>query len=187
MNRKITKIVIFGVIAIIIIAAIVGFFFMREQGPITGKIEFGKEYYLKEIRPTDRFKGATINVASYFKVNEDQKTGELYLDGLIATTDTETGITAPIQFIVTNYHESTQKTTIDFAYILYAGENGEDTKIQHLQAISTKDSIKIKSVESHSVHVISQNAEDIKSLEYQVTLLVFSKEVTAWTVKLELP
>ena len=179
MNRKITKIVIFGVIAIIIIAAIVGFFFMREQGPITGKIEFGKEYYLKEIRPTDRFKGATINVASYFKVNEDQKTGELYLDGLIATTDTETGITAPIQFIVTNYHESTQKTTIDFAYILYAGENGEDTKIQHLQAISTKDSIKIKSVESHSVHVISQNAEDIKSLEYQVTLLVFSKEVTA--------
>ena len=54
-----------------------------------------------------------------------------------------------------------------------------DTKIQHLQAISTKDSIEIKSVESHSVHVISQNAEDIKSLEYQVTLLVFSKEVTA--------
>lgn len=167
MTRKTTKI-IFACIVLIVLTA-VGFFayFKLNEGPIIGRIDYGNKYHLVEIRPTEHFAGATMDNTSYFQINRDKKTGTLYLKGLTATA-------APIEFIITQYKESPKHTTIDFEYII---PNGEDTCIQHLQAISTEKSITIKSVESHSIQdVIQQNPEKIEKLEYKVTILVFGKE-----------
>ena len=67
MNRKIIKIIFISVVAIVIIGIGIGLYIKSSQGPIVGKIEFGTEYYLTEIRPTERFAGATIDSSSYFK------------------------------------------------------------------------------------------------------------------------
>ena len=79
--------------------------------------------------------------------------------------------TSPIPLTITSYKEGTKHTTIEFEYLL---NNGEDTKIQRLIAISTNTEIRIKAVESHGVNVIQQKESDVSSLDYSVTILVFS-------------
>ena len=167
MNRKVTKIIIILVVLAAIIAACIGVYFYFNQGTVEGRIQYGTRYHLTSIRPTERFAGATLSHDSYFCINTGKNeghTGQLYLKGLNATD-------APIPLIITNYKEGSKQTIIEFEYIL---DNGEDTKIQHLTAISTKNEIRIKAVESHNVNVIQQKYNDIKSLEYEVTILVFS-------------
>ena len=168
MSRKTTKIIFLVVILIAVIGTGIGVYAYSHSGPIVGKIDFGTSYYLSEIRPTERFKGATMNSGSYFQINLDRQTGNLYLAGLEASD-------SPIPFIVTSYKEGVKSTIIDFEYIIGAGN---DTQIQRLQAVSTNTEIRIKTVETHGVQdVITQNPTDIDSLEYSVTILVFRKEV----------
>ena len=159
------------------IAVAAVFYFKTSEGPVIGRIKFGHEYHLSEIRPTERFAGATMDQASYFKINEDEKTGELYLKGLTATT-------APIRFIVIDYQEGAKETTIIFEYIIDAGEK---TTIQTLKAISTTDCITIKTVESHSIqYIIQENPDETDELDYNVTIMVFNKEATKWNAELKL-
>ena len=167
MTRKTTKIIFLCITIAALITVAVVFYFKSNQGPVVGRIIYDHEYHLTEIRPTERFAGAEMDQASYFKINADKKTGTLYLKGLTATT-------SPIQFIVTNYVEGVKETTITFEYIIPAGEK---TVIQSLQAISTDDCITIKTVESHSIqYVIKENPEEVDRLEYNVTIMIFSKE-----------
>lgn len=168
MSKRTTKIVLISVIIALMIgiAVCVYIFFLR--GPIVGKIEFGTRYQLKEIRPTERFKGASMSTDSYFQINNDKKTGKLYLKDLNATS-------APIPFIVTNYQEKTRETIIDFEYII---SNGDETEIHFLRAVSNESEIRIKTVETHGIHnIIAQKPHQIEPLDYNVTILVFSKEV----------
>lgn len=175
MSKRITKIIILSLILIVAIGTAIGVYILSTRGPIIGRIEFGTRYTLKEIRTTDRFAGATMSTDSYFVINTNKKTGSLYLKDLTATTSG--GITTPISFIVTNYKETTSGTIIDFEYII---SNGNDTIIQSLQAISNNTEIRIKTVESHEVsNIIAQNPHKVNPvdpLEYEVTILVFSKE-----------
>ena len=168
-KRKIIKIIICLVILASLIGAGIGVYAYYNHGSIIGHVEVGEYYRLKEIRPSDRFKGATMSTSSYFRIKNDGKTGELYLVGLEASA-------TPIPLIITNYKEGIKQTVIDFEYIL---DKGEDTTIQHLTAISTDTEITIKAVESYGVEVIHQkNGEsDPDTLEYESTILVFSKEV----------
>ncbi|MCQ2381980.1 MAG: hypothetical protein MJ054_01605, partial [Clostridia bacterium] len=100
---------------------------------------------------------------SCFRVRKDKKFGDLYLYGLSATD-------APIPFIVTSFKETDKRTIIEFEFII--GE-GEATKLQHLSATCTDKEIRIKAVEEHKVDIIQQKYNDIDSLKYEVTLLVF--------------
>ena len=168
MNRKITKIIIISVAIIAVAILGIGLYKKFNQGPIVGRIEFGAKYVLTSIRPTERFAGAEYDSASYFKIDENKQTGTLYLKGLTATP-------APIPFIVTSYQEGTKETVIEFEYII---GNGEDTVIEKLRAISTRNKIVIKTVEPHGIQdVITQNPGEIDKLEYNVTILEFSREV----------
>ncbi|MBO4726063.1 MAG: hypothetical protein J5598_00490 [Clostridia bacterium] len=164
-KRKVIKIVICLAIIVVLIGTGFGVYFYHNRGGIVGHVQYGEYYYLTEMRPTARFKGAQMNSSSYFRIKNDGKTGELYLAGLEATT-------TPIPFIVTNYKEGVKQTIIEFEYLL---ANGEDTEIQHLTAISTNDGIRINAIESHAVEIVHQNHnnKDAKSLEYSVTILVF--------------
>lgn len=167
MKSKLIKIIALFVGIGIVVAAGLGLYFSFNYGPVAGEIDFDTEYHLSEFHPTDKFKGAIMNKDSYFKINADKTTGTLYLVGLEATTD-------PIPFIVTKYKESNKYTEIFFEYII---NNGNDTSIQHLKAISTTNQIIIKSIEAHSVKdIIQQNPEDISELEYEVDILIFTKE-----------
>ncbi len=167
MKSKVIKILALLVGLGIIAAAGLGLYFSFTSGPSDGKFQFGVEYHMTEIRKSDKFKGATLDTNSYFKINGDQKTGVLYLVGLEATNES-------IPFVVTKYDESKNKTIIHLDYIIY---NGDDTYIQKLQAISTNNRIEIKSVESHGIQdIIQQNPSEIDQLEYEVTIMVFSKE-----------
>lgn len=167
MSRKTTKIIFVCVAVVVLAVAGILLYNKLNEGPIIGRIEYGIKYHLTEIRPTDRFAGATMDNASYFQVNRDKKTGTLYLKDLDATS-------APIEFIVTDYKESTKHTIINFEFIIPAGE---DTAIQHLQAISTKNFITIKTVEAHAVQdIIKENPEKVEKLEYSVPILIFGKE-----------
>lgn len=170
MKPKVTKFIIFIVLLLVLIGSGVGLYFYLNQGPIVGSIQYGAYYHLTSIRPTDRFAGATMSHDSYFRIKTGGKTGELYLKDLTATSG------APIPFVVTNYKEGHQHTVIEFEYII---NEGEKTKIQHLTAISTKNEIRIKTVETHQANVIQQNANAINSLEYEVTILVFSLDEEA--------
>jgi len=168
MSRKTTKIIFACVVVVALIAVGAVFYWKSNDGPVVGRINYGHEYHLAEIRPTERFAGVQMDQASYFKINEDKMTGEMYLKGLTATT-------APIKFIVTSYKEGPKNTVINFEYII---PNGEKTTIQSLQATSTDEYITIKADEFHSIQdVITLNPEEIDKLEYNVTILVFSKEV----------
>ncbi len=169
MNRKVIRIILIcTIIATIIVGGFLVYFFAN-KGDIVGRIDFGTKYYLSEIRETERFAGATANPTSYFEIKHDQKTGNLYLAGLTATNKA-------IPFIVTSYKEGTKETTIQFEYIL---NQGDDTIIERLTAVSTKDCIYIKSKERHGIQdVITQNPSDIKELTYEVIILIFNKEVT---------
>lgn len=171
-KRKVIKIVICLVVLAAVIGTGIGVYFHYHTGTIIGHVEVGKYYYLKEIRPSERFKGATMSSSSYFRIKNEGKTGELYLVGLEASS-------TPIPLIVTNYKEGIKQTVIEFEYILKTGENGEDTKIQHLTAISTDTEITIKAVETYTVEVIHQKSGDTDpdALEYESTILVFNKEV----------
>ena len=165
-KRNITKLIIcIAIIAVLIGAGVGVYFYYNNHGKIVGHIQNGEYYHLTEIRPTERFKGAQMDNTSYFRIKNDGKTGELYLVGLEATA-------APIPFIVTNYKEGTKQTVIEFEYLL---DNGEDTTIQHLTAISNNDEIRINAIESHRVEIIHQNHndQDATALEYEVTILVF--------------
>ena len=171
MSRKVTKSIFFVIILAAIAGVGIGLYFHYNQGPIVGRIVFGKPYYLQDIRPTERFAGATMDANSYFEINTDKKRGVLNLKGLKATS-------APIPFIVTSYKEGVKNTVIEIEYLI---DNGEEPKLQRLKAISDNSGIRIKSVESHSVEVIQQNADkDLKSLEYEVTILYFAKPEVAW-------
>lgn len=148
----------------------VGLYFHYNQGPIVGRIVFGEEYHLQDIRPTERFDGATMNSASFFQINRNKKTGILNLEGLKATS-------APIPFIVTSYKEGAKQTVIEIEYLI---DNGEETQLQRLQAISDNTGIRIKAVEPHQVQVIQQNADKgLNSLEYEVTIMFFAKPEAA--------
>ena len=167
MSRRTTKIIFIFVIIAIIIAAGLGIYFFHNRGPIVGKISFGTKYYLTELRPTNRFAGATMSADSYFEINRDKQTGNLYLVGLTASS-------TPIPFIVTSYKESNKETIIEFEYIL---NNGEDTTIQRLRAISDDQRICIRAVETHGVQsIISQDPDKTDSLDYNVDILIFTKE-----------
>ncbi len=175
MKPKVIKIIITLVILTALIGTGIGLYiYYNNQGPIVGSVQCGAYYHLTSIRPTERFAGATMSHDSYFRIKAGGKTGELYLKDLTATN-------APIPFIVTNYKESHRQTVIDFEYII---KDGENTKIQHLTAISTRNEIRIKTVESHQANVIQQNSNEINSLEYEVTILVFSldEEAASWCV-----
>lgn len=171
MKRKVTNIVICIIVLVVLIGAGIGIYWYYNHGPVVGRIEYGKRYYLTEIRPSERFAGATFDPASYLLINENG-TGEIYLKNLTATTD-------PIRLIVTNYKEGIKETIIDIDYLVYTGENGKDTQVQHLTAVSTKNEIRIKAKESSSVRIIQQKPNNINSLEYEVTLLVFSSKQEA--------
>lgn len=168
MSRKTTKIIFALIIVAVIIGGGIGVYFYNQKGPIVGRIEFGKKYYLSEIRQTERFAGATMDRSSYFLINyDDNRTGKLYLAGLEATS-------AAIPFIVTSYKEGVKETVIEFEFII---GNGNDTKIQYMKATSTNNEIRIKAVEKHGVkNIISQNPDDLDYLDYLVTILVFRKE-----------
>lgn len=169
MNRRTIKIIIGAVVLIALIGAGVAiYFFTANSGPIVGHVKYGECYYLTEMRDTERFAGAQMNHASYFRIKNGGKTGELYLKGLTATTTGD--VTAPIPLIITSYKEGPKQTVIEFEYII---GNGENTKIEHLTAISTDSEIRIKTVESHGVDVIEQKSNKIDSLDYAVTILVF--------------
>ena len=169
MSRRTTKIIFVFVIIAIIIAAGLGIYFFHSRGPIVGKISFGTKYILTELRTTERFAGATISEEEdgYFEINHDKQTGNLYLVGLTASS-------TPIPFIVTSYKESNKETVIEFEYIL---NNGEDTTIQRLRAISDDQRICIRAVETHGVQsIISQDPDKTESLDYNVDILIFTKE-----------
>lgn len=171
MSRKTTKLIIVVVVLVALIGGGIGLYFALNQGPIVGHIEYDVEYHLVDIRPTERFDGAKMNRASYFKINYGGKTGELKLVGLNANS-------ALIPLIITNYKEGIKQTVIDFEYII---NQGEKTEIQHLQAISTNSEIRIQAVEKHGVGIIQQNPDEIDYLEYKVTIMVFRRqEVTKW-------
>lgn len=163
MKRTVIKIVIAIVIVAILAGAGVALYFHFNSGPITGRVKYGKYYYLEALRPTEQFEGATMNKASYLRINQDGTTGRLYLEGLTATN-------APIPLIITNYQEGTKQTTFEIEYLI---NQGEDTKIQHLTAISTNDCITIRSVESHDVHIIQQKHDQTNTLDYEVDILIF--------------
>ena len=166
MNRKVTNLIIVIIVLAVLIGVGVGVYFYRNQGPVIGRIQYGVSYHLTSIRPTERFAGAEMDAASYFRIETDGKNGSLYLKGLTATT-------APIPFVVTNYQEGSQQTIIEFEYLL---DQGEDTRIQHLTAISTDKEICIKAIELHDVRIIQQKHNEIDSLKYAVTILVFRAE-----------
>ena len=167
MKSKTIKIIALFVGLGIIAAAGIGLYLSFQRGPVIGKVEFGTEYHLSEIHKTEKFQGAYMNPASYFKINDDKTTGVLYLAGLEATSE-------PIPFIVTKFEESNKQTVIHLQYII---NQGNDTRIQYLQAISTNDRISIKNVESHGIQdVITENPGDISELEYEITIMVFRKE-----------
>jgi|GEM_PF-4736134 len=168
-KRKVIKIVICLIILAALIGGGIGVYLYYHNGKVIGHIEVGEYYHLQEIRPSERFKGATMSTSSYFRIKNDGKTGELYLVGLEATA-------TPIPLIVTSYKEGIKQTVIEFEYIL---DQGEDTTIQHLTAISTDTEITIKATESYAVEIIHQNSSesDPDKLEYESTILVFSKEV----------
>ena len=173
MNRKTTKIIICLVVLAAIIGTGIGFYLYNHHNA-TDHIDLGTPYYLKDIRPTERFAGAEINQTSYFQINRNKRTGTLYLAGLKATTDASTGRTAAVPFIVTRYQNDVKQTTIEFEYIIDAGDK---TQIQRLKAVCKKGEIRISTVESHGIQdVITQNPENIKHLDYMVTILVFTKE-----------
>ncbi len=171
MKRTVTKIII----VLIVVAALVGVgvtvYIRNNNGPIIGSVKLGTRYHLESIRPnTDRFAGATMSSDSYFYLNTDAKSGKFYLKDLTATNES-------IPFIVTNYKESNKQTEFNIAYLI---NNGADTKIQYLRAISKNDKIYFKAVESHTVKIIHQKHDDINSddgkeiLDYEVDILVFS-------------
>ena len=178
MSRRAIKIVITLVVIATLIGAAIGLYFYHNHGPIVGRVKFGEFYYLDEIRPTARFKGATMSKESYFHIDADGKTGRFYLKDLEATT-------APIEFIVTDYHENNHQTTFDLEYII---GNGNDTKIQYLTAISTDDKICIKTVEKHDVRIIQQKYDETDSIEYEVETLIFklTQEAAQWDAESKL-
>ena len=165
MKRRTINIIIVFIVLLVLIGTGIGIYFVMQQGPAVGSVEGGKRYYLSEIHPTDLFKGAQFNSESYFQIKKDRKTGEIYLKIDDSTT--------PIPFIITKYKETNKDTIIEFEYVRYAGDDGEETHIQRLTAISTKDEIRIKNVESHDIRVIQQDPTQIDKLEYTVTVLVF--------------
>ena len=165
MKRKtIIKIVIALIVVLALVGAGVAVYLHYNGGPIVGRIQTGKYYHLESIVKTDRFAGATMSNASYFRVNSDGTTGVFYLEGLTATSDS-------IPFIITKYQEGTKETTFEIEYLI---NNGEDTRIQTLTAISTDNKIRLQAIKSHSVRVIQQKNENIDHLDYPVDVLVFT-------------
>lgn len=163
MKPKVIKIILGLVIIATLIGAGVGIYFYYNQGPVVGRIQFGKQYHLTSIRTTERFAGATMSKNSYFKIDTDGKTGSLYLENLTATAE-------PIKFVVTNYQESPKQTTIEFEYLL---DDGEKTKIQTLTAVSTNDRICIYDMVSYNVGIIQEKPSDITKIEYSSLILEF--------------
>ena len=163
MKPKVVKIIIGLFILAALIGGGVGIYFYYNQGPIVGQIQYGKFYHLTSMRTTDRFAGATMSHNSYFKINTDGKTGLLYLENLTATSE-------PIKLIVTNYKENPKQTTIEFEYLL---DNGENTKIQSLIAVSTQDRICIYDMVTYDVSIIQEKPSDINKITYSSLILEF--------------
>ena len=168
MKRTTIKIVIALIIVALLAGIGVALYFRFNHGPITGRIQYGEIYQLESIRPTERFAGAQMSNASYFRMDKDGKTGKFYLEGLTASA-------APVPFIVTNYKEGTKQTTFDIEYLI---DNGDKTSLQCLTAVSTNDhnhyKICLRAVESHAVRIIQQNHDNTNSLEYPVDILIFT-------------
>lgn len=161
MNRKtISIIVLVTVVALLIGGGLLLYQNLHHSG-VTGSIEFGYEYQLSEIRP-GAFEGLTLNKDSYFKINPDQKTGELNLVGV-----------AKFDFIVTNYQEGATQTTIDIEFI-YKNE------LYQLQAQSTASRIVFKMPQRYRTDITQEHPDDTKYLEYESTVLVFTKQEVAW-------
>lgn len=161
MKRRTTiSLIVIAVVVVIATAVGLAVYFSMRSGPVNGAIEFGKKYYLTEIRD-NVFTDVTANAESYLQLNEDRQTGELYLVGLPE---------GRIDFIVTKYQESFNGTTFTIEFI-YKNE------LQILTATSTNDEIRFRQVQSSRVEITQENPDDTRYLDYEVTIMVFTKEV----------
>ena len=167
MNKKTIRIIVIVVVLIILIGVGVGVYFYQNQGPAVGSIQYGKKYNLTSIKASEQFKGATMTKDSFLRFKLDHTTGEMYLKDLEACPY------SPIPLIVTNYKESHKQTIIEFEYVLNQGEN---TRVQHLIAVSTKDKISIYADETYNVKITQQKPTDINQLKYSSLVLEFSLE-----------
>ena len=161
MKRR-TAISLIVIAVVVVVAATIGIivYCCQNTGPVNGAIEFGKKYYLTEIRD-NVFTDVTINADSYLLLNEDRQTGELALVGLPA---------GHIDFIVTKYQEGVKGTTFNIEFI-YKNE------LQTLTATSTNNEIRFRQVQSSRVEITQENPDDTRHLDYEVTIMVFTKEV----------
>ena len=161
MKRR-TTISLIVIAAVVAIAAAVGItvYCCLHTGPIRGAIKFGEKYNLTHIRD-NVFTGVTINADSYLLLNEDRKTGELNLVGLPE---------GHIDFIVTQYQETVKGTTFNIEFI-YKNE------LQTLTATSTDTEIRFRQVQPSRVEITQENPDDTRYLNYEVTIMVFTKEV----------
>lgn len=164
MKRRIIKITIIALVAALLIGGGFGLYFKLRPTGVTGQIDFGAKYYLSELRKSNYFEGADMNKSSYFKINEDQQTGELYLVGLSV---------GKLDFIVTQYHEGAQNTTFTIEFIY-------KNTLHQLSAASTTTEIRFHAILPHSVYVTKEDPDpDLRALQYNVTLMVFKPEVLA--------
>lgn len=161
MKRRTTiSLIVILVVAIIATAVGVTWYCCTNTGAINGAVEFGQKYYLSEIRE-NVFTDVTINHASYLQINTDRQTGELHLIGLPNES---------IPFIVTKYQEGVKNTTFNIEFI-YKNE------LQTLTATSTNATICFRQTQPSRVEITQENPDETRYLEYEVTILVFSKEV----------
>jgi hypothetical protein len=129
-----------------------------------GSIEYGKEYYLKQLRPQTFFTddGTAIdlipNSNSYFKVNEDKKTGIFAF--------VEAG--EEIKFIVSDYKTTNEGTTFAIEYI-------KGDKIIMLTALSNETAITFKALAIYNVSVTTEQPNDISQITHDVPVMVFTR------------
>lgn len=160
MKRKAISIIIIVVVLALLAGGGFLLYYKLSHNVIVGRVEFGKAYQLREVRP-GAFANVTAASQGYFKINGDQKTGEIYLEGLDA---------GKLKFIVTDYREGTHHTTIDIEYIY-------QNNLYQLTAESTDTAITFKTSQRYRVAIAQENPDDTQYLEYNSTILVFVKEV----------
>ncbi len=151
------KIKIIFISSLIILLLSGGMFFLSEYLSSTApsQIQFGTQYRLSEIRP-NLFENVSVNGSSYFKINEDGKTGEIKLTGLFEER---------LDFIITKY--SNEEFEIEYIY---------QDKIHSIKAENTADEIIFKSIQSYRVDITQEQDDAIVELEYDSTIMVFAKE-----------
>lgn len=160
--RRRTTISLIVVAVVIVVTAVTGVivYYCLNTGAVHGAVEFGKKYYLTEIRD-NVYDGVSINHNSYLQLNEDHQTGELSLVGLAE---------GKIDFIVTKYTEGVKNTTFEIEFIYHK-------KLQTLTATSTDNAIYFYQVQPSRVEITQENPDGTHYLEYSVKIMAFAKEV----------